>query len=576
MIPFGVVLFNWIATLAGGAIRLRAPLLFAVGAAGLISIGLALELMQSLIPVAWQLADTASATAATGYVLVGGGVLGGLAALHYWYPKMTGRTMGETLAAISLALIVLGAHLTFIPMFIAGLEGQPVDIYKYYEGQGLDTLNLISTIGAFVLAAGIVASVVNALVSLESGATASDDPWRGETIEWFATSPPPEHNFDVIPDVRSAAAAARHPRRRGSQDRRPASPVGSLGRACSLSAMSNAPVGGTGELRRFRRLVEITILTTFGLIVLGGIVRVSDSGLGCGPSGSGTHGWPLCGGRALPFLEDNAIIEFTHRAVAGVVIVLIGLLAWRAYKGLRELRWPLRGTLLAGGLVLVQAGLGGLTVEKNLAEELVAAHLCLAMLLLGTLLWLDLTARRAEGSEPAVPKPRRGLRALAGIAAVVLLGAIVAGGYIAGTEKEGADGPVVVNGAHLACGEQFPLCTDRFLPFGETRLVDIHLTHRVLVYAATLAIAALLTMLLLSGVRSRLIAAAGGLLALQLLLGALNVWLGKHASLVVAHLTVGTLLWSTVLLIGMRYAWAGAPARNPTRDGGAEASTAPA
>jgi cytochrome c oxidase subunit 1 len=203
VIPFGVVLFNWIATLAGGAIRMRAPLLFAVAAVSTISVGLALELMQSLIPVAWQLADTASATAATGYVIVGGGVLGGFAALHYWYPKMTGRTMGETLARISLGGILLGAHLTFIPMFIAGLEGQPVDIYKYYEGQGLDTLNLLSTIGAFVLAGGILASVLNALWSLESGPTAGDDPWGGETIEWFAASPPPEHNFDVIPDVRS-------------------------------------------------------------------------------------------------------------------------------------------------------------------------------------------------------------------------------------------------------------------------------------------------------------------------------------------------------------------------------------
>jgi heme a synthase len=264
------------------------------------------------------------------------------------------------------------------------------------------------------------------------------------------------------------------------------------------------------------------------------------------------------------------------------VIVLIGLMVWRARRDLRDLGWPLRGSLIAGALVLAQAGLGGLTVEKNLAEELVAAHLCLAMLLLGTLLWIDITARRAEGSlDPHAAeqiKARsqgafRAVRFLSIGSAVLLLAAIVAGGYIAGTEKEGADGPVIVHGAHLACGEQFPKCLDKAFPFGESRLVDIHLTHRVLVYAATLAIVALLVLLLLQGVRSWLLGAAGGLLALQLLLGALNVWLGKHATLVVAHLTTATLLWSAVLLIGMRFAWAREPVRSPSPEGRAETST---
>ncbi|MGZ5325240.1 MAG: cytochrome c oxidase subunit I [Solirubrobacterales bacterium] len=204
VVPFGVVLFNWIATLAGGAIRMKAPLLFAAAAISTLSIGLGMELMQAVIPVNWQLSSTATATAATGYVLVGGGVLGGLAALHYWYPKMTGRMIGESLARFSLLTILIGAHATLLPLFIAGLDGQPVDIYEYYEGQGLDTLNLISTIGFFVLATGILASVLNALWSRNSGTPAGHDPWFGASLEWFALSPPPLHNFDVIPDVRSA------------------------------------------------------------------------------------------------------------------------------------------------------------------------------------------------------------------------------------------------------------------------------------------------------------------------------------------------------------------------------------
>ena len=202
-VPLGVIFVNWITTLMGGAIRLRAPMLFALGAISTLSFGLGGELFHSVIPVNWLLADTTDATACTGYVLVGGPILGGFAALHYWFPKMTGRTMGETLARLSLTLIIIGAHLTFIPLFLAGLEGQPVDVYKYFDVDNLDLYNLLATIGAFVLAAGIVVTLVNALASVKNGARAGHDPWAGETLEWFAPSPPPPHNFDVVPDIRS-------------------------------------------------------------------------------------------------------------------------------------------------------------------------------------------------------------------------------------------------------------------------------------------------------------------------------------------------------------------------------------
>jgi heme/copper-type cytochrome/quinol oxidase subunit 1 len=203
MVPLGVIFFNWLATLAGGAIRLRAPMLFALGAISTLAVGLGGELAHAVIPVNWLLADTPDATACTGYVLVGGPVLGGLAALQYWFPKMTGRVMGEALARFSLVLILVGAHLTFIPMTLAGLEGQPVDVYKYFDVENLDLYNLLATIGSFVLAAGIVVSLVNAATSIRGGARAGHDPWHGDTLEWFAPSPPPPHNFDVVPDVRS-------------------------------------------------------------------------------------------------------------------------------------------------------------------------------------------------------------------------------------------------------------------------------------------------------------------------------------------------------------------------------------
>jgi heme/copper-type cytochrome/quinol oxidase subunit 1 len=219
LVPFGLLFVNWLGTLAGGAIELKAAMLFALGAISSLSIGLAGELAHAVIPVNWLLADTFDAAANTGYVLVGGPVLGGLAALHYWFPKLTGRFMSESLGRLSFWTIIVGTQLTFIPMALAGLNGQPVDAFKFYEDsvyesstganvvvdtyERLDLLNVLITIGAVILAIGIVVSLVNAAISASKGNTAGPDPWRGDTLEWLATSPPPPHNFDVIPDVRS-------------------------------------------------------------------------------------------------------------------------------------------------------------------------------------------------------------------------------------------------------------------------------------------------------------------------------------------------------------------------------------
>jgi len=204
IVPFGLILFNLIATMIGGTLHLRAPLLFAAGAVAAISVGLAAEIEHSMVAVAWRLQHTTDSTAATHFALVGGSVFGGFAALHYWFPKMTGRTMGETLARISFWTTALGTVLAFVPLFLAGgLEGQVVDAYKYFEGSGVDAYNLVASIGAFVLAIGIVLTLVNAILSRTAGARAGHDQWGGDTLEWFVPSPPEPHNFDVLPDVRS-------------------------------------------------------------------------------------------------------------------------------------------------------------------------------------------------------------------------------------------------------------------------------------------------------------------------------------------------------------------------------------
>jgi cytochrome c oxidase subunit 1 len=204
IVPFGLVIFNLIATMLDGDLHLRAPLLFALGSISAISIGLAAEMEHSMVAVAWKLHNTTDATAATHVALIGGSVLGGFAALYYWYPKLTGRTMGETLARLSFWTIAAGTLLTFVPLALAGGEhDQVVDAYKFFDGAGVNAENLIASIGALVLAIGIVLTLVNAIASRTGGARAGHDQWGGDSLEWFALSPPEPHNFDVLPDVRS-------------------------------------------------------------------------------------------------------------------------------------------------------------------------------------------------------------------------------------------------------------------------------------------------------------------------------------------------------------------------------------
>lgn len=231
IVPFGLIVFNLIATMIGGTLRMRAPLLFAAGALSAISIGLAAEIEHSMVAVAWRLHNTVDATASTHFALVGGAVFGGFAALHYWFPKLTGRTMGETLARLSFWTMAVGILVTFVPLFLAGGEhGQIVDAYKFFSGTGVDAENLISTIGAFVLAIGIVLTIANAIVSRSGGARAGHDHWGGDSLEWFALSPPEPHNFDVLPDVRSDRPmrdirAAIDRRTRRAEEAREAQPV---------------------------------------------------------------------------------------------------------------------------------------------------------------------------------------------------------------------------------------------------------------------------------------------------------------------------------------------------------------
>ena len=202
-VPTGIKIFNWLATLWRGQIVMKTPLYFAAALPALFTVGGISGVILAIFPVDWYLHDTYFVVAHFHFVLFGGSVFGIFAGLYYWFPKMTGRLMSEALGKTSFWLMFVGFLATFLVQHSAGLSGMPRRIYDYDDSLGVETYNLISTIGAFILGIGVLVTIVNALWSIRNGRKAGNDPWHGNTLEWFTSSPPPANNFDVIPRVRS-------------------------------------------------------------------------------------------------------------------------------------------------------------------------------------------------------------------------------------------------------------------------------------------------------------------------------------------------------------------------------------
>jgi cytochrome c oxidase subunit 1 len=202
-VPTGVKIFNWIATLWRGSIVMTASLYFAVGFIAIFIVGGITGIFLATFPVDWQLNDTYFVVAHFHYVLMGGAVFSIFSGLYYWFPKMTGRLLGERLGKISFWIMFIGFNMTFFVQHALGLSGMPRRVYTYPPDMGWSTYNLISSIGSFILGIGILLTIANVARSLKRGAVAGPDPWKGNTLEWFTTSPPPANNFDSIPRVRS-------------------------------------------------------------------------------------------------------------------------------------------------------------------------------------------------------------------------------------------------------------------------------------------------------------------------------------------------------------------------------------
>jgi cytochrome c oxidase subunit I len=202
-IPTGVKIFNWVATLWRGTVEFTTSLLFAAGFIGTFLIGGITGVFLAVFPIDWQLTDTYFVVAHLHYVLVGGAVLAIFAGIYYWFPKITGRMLNEGMGKVSFWLMLIGFHVTFLIQHSIGLDGMPRRVYEYPDVGNLELYNLISTVGSFILALGVLVTVINVARSLKVGAIAGPDPWRANTLEWFTSSPPPVNNFDVVPRIRS-------------------------------------------------------------------------------------------------------------------------------------------------------------------------------------------------------------------------------------------------------------------------------------------------------------------------------------------------------------------------------------
>ncbi|MCZ7530573.1 MAG: cytochrome c oxidase subunit I [Acidimicrobiia bacterium] len=202
-VPTGVKIFNWLGTMVGGALRMTTAMWFSVGFIAMFTIGGLSGVLHAVVPADTQQTDTYFIIAHFHYVLFGGMTFAFIAGWYYWFPKVFGRMMNETLGKWNFWTMLVGFNLTFFPMHILGLQGQPRRTYQYADGLGWTFLNRMSTVGAFLITLSMLIFLVNAIMSWRNGPKATNDPWDARTLEWSTSSPPPVYNFLEVPDVHS-------------------------------------------------------------------------------------------------------------------------------------------------------------------------------------------------------------------------------------------------------------------------------------------------------------------------------------------------------------------------------------
>jgi cytochrome c oxidase subunit 1 len=227
-VPTGVKIFNWLFTMWGGSIRFTTASLFGIGFIPTFVLGGVTGVMLASAPADYQYHDTYFVVAHFHYVIVGGLIMGIFAGLHYWWPKMFGRMLNERLGQLTFWTFFTGFHLTFFVQHFLGLLGMPRRVWTYLPNQGFDTMNLVSTIGAFLMGVGTIVFVINVIVTWAKPRNAADDPWEdGRSLEWSIPSPPPEYNFKQLPLVRGLDAWWKE-KREGHTEMTPAEPAGPI------------------------------------------------------------------------------------------------------------------------------------------------------------------------------------------------------------------------------------------------------------------------------------------------------------------------------------------------------------
>ena len=280
-------------------------------------------------------------------------------------------------------------------------------------------------------------------------------------------------------------------------------------------------------MRSFRRLAVASTVATLALVTVGGLVRATKSGLGCGTD------WPHCSGKLLPSLEQRAqLIEFSHRAVAGLVIVLIGALATWAllrYRDRPRVVWP---SVIAFGLVLFQAVLGAIVVKLELDAISVVLHLATALSLLALLIYLDV------GLYPVSTSDLGNVRKLATVGAGSVFLLLLVGSYVSGSHAGNAF-------------PDWPLMNGKAIPDLSVEPYAIHFLHRALAAIVGVVVLVVTLRIVRAGTpaMARAAQAAAGLFLLEVLIGAANVWTGQNAAFVTLHLAIGASIWACFFTI---------------------------
>ncbi len=210
-IPTAIQIFAWLATLWLGRVTFSLPMLWIFGFLVIFVCGGLTGVMLALVPFNWQVHDTHFVVAHLHYVLVGGMYFPLIAGLYYWLPQVTGRMPSERVGRWAFWLTFIGFNVTFLMMHLTGLLGMPRRVYTYEAGLGWDWLNLLSSVGGFVMAAGVAMTLLDLFLHRRFGHPSGQNPWRADTLEWATPVPPPPYNFASVPTVEHVAPLWEHP-----------------------------------------------------------------------------------------------------------------------------------------------------------------------------------------------------------------------------------------------------------------------------------------------------------------------------------------------------------------------------